>query len=154
SPRVTLPFQFGFFSPQTGRFISLLDAPDLAEVQIDRATGTLLVSFKTTAIFTGTVFTVSLPQAKSTTTTGTIQPAATTPPGNGNQDQTRNVSFPTPGQLPLTLTASRDSRQLASSRLAEGSETRRPPPEKSVVDTSPIAAGIIPPVPNSGGAEV
>jgi hypothetical protein len=120
-------FEFGFFKPGTNEWVSLLNAPQFADVTIDAATGTMTVRFKVTNIFSGTVFTVSLPSGSASTTTGTIRPPTAQGPGptgagsDGSPGLTRSASFTSNTQLSLALTASRDS-QLAVRGTAQGSQ--------------------------------
>jgi hypothetical protein len=112
-------FQFGYFDPATGGWVDLLHSPNLAEVTIDQKLGLMVVRFKVTDIFGGTVFTVSLPSASTTTTTGTVQPP-TASAGDGG-GLSRSVTFTSNTQLSLALTASRDSSSSVSG-TSQGSQ--------------------------------
>ena len=83
TPLLKGQFDFGYFDRQAGQWVSLLSRPDLADVSLDAATGVMTVRFKTTAIFGGTVFTVSLPAGEGVQTTATVRGATASAGGGG-----------------------------------------------------------------------
>lgn len=118
-------YKFGFFDRTSGKWVDLLAANPFVEIIQSDFTGTMIVRFKLTDFLTGTVFTVSLPPAAPSTTTGNIRPpTAQGNTGFGTTDssgQTRSLSFNSNAQLSLALTASRDN-QLSANINGRGSQ--------------------------------
>lgn len=112
-------FEFGYFDTATGKWVNLLARPDLAQVDVDAATGTMTVRFRVVNIFDGTVFTVSAPTTTATTTTTTVRGA--TASAGDTSGLGRAVSFTSNTQLAVALTSSQGS-QLAGRSAAQGSQ--------------------------------